>query len=95
MQRSLIWIEKSHEDSFYRTDIAADGRGGDGVFLYQGDIKIDQRDVTNIINPGAPGRKKRALMKNKKALWTSPIYYEFSSSLNCKYEKYNWTTGHS
>ena len=55
------------------------------MFLFQGDIQIDQKDVNNVIAPGHTGRKKRALAKDRTSLWQSPIYYEFSSRLDSKY----------
>ena len=62
--------------------IAKVGRSDDGVFLFQGDIKIKQKYVNTA--SGNTGRKKRALIKNRIRLWQSPIYYAFSPGLNSK-----------
>ncbi|XP_028408357.1 zinc metalloproteinase nas-36-like [Dendronephthya gigantea] len=59
------------------------GRMDDNVYLYQGDISIDPKDVSKFESRrGNKGRKKRTLVSDRTLLWQSPIYYDFHPDLN-------------
>jgi hypothetical protein len=64
--------------------LAKVGRTDDGVYLFQGDIKINQKQLSKLTAPGNKGRKKRALLSDKTSLWQSPIYYALSPGLSSK-----------